>query len=283
MPKVVKTSKRIGRNYVPILGIRIDSGPREEVLNRAWEWASVGVPEAKSKISANLKPRLIVTPNPEIAILAAGDSELAEILNEADLSLPDGHGIVWAARVLGSGGKLREVVPGRWVMEKLLERVKDKGLRVYLLGGGEGVADKARAQLISKYNLKPNQIKSNSGPWLDTRGFPLDKDEEGKEKEVVQAINNFHPNLLFVAFGAPKQEKWLARNLPHLRVNVAMTIGGALDYLAGKVPIPPKFIEDLALEWLWRLVTQPRRAGRIFTAVVVFPLKVLQYKLFGQV
>lgn len=290
MPKIKKSADLSARNYVPIIGLKIDSSPREEVLNRAWVWASgKGSPsELRLKpdiigLNQETPAKLIVTPNPEIATLATQDSKLAEILNEADLSLPDGHGIVWAARVLGYGNSLKEVVPGRWVMEELVHRTQVSGLRTYLLGGEKGIADKARAQLVLKYNLKTDQIKSSAGPWLDTRGFPIDKEEEKREEEVIRELNDFQPSLLFVAFGAPKQEKWLARNLPKLQVKVVMTVGGALDYVSGKFPPPPKFIEGLGLEWFWRLVTQPRRAGRIFTAMVVFPLKVLQYKLFGRV
>lgn len=124
--------------------------------------------------------------------------------------------------------------------------------------------------------------KYDSGPWLNNNGKPVNETETEKEKEAIGQINAFKPHFLFVGFGCPKQEKWLARfvlesrrdrNLARLNVGAVMTVGGAFDYLAGAAPEPPQMLAQAGLEWLWRLVTQPWRIRRIFTAIVMFPSK----------
>lgn len=285
------------RNIVPILGIKVSSTKLAEVLNQVQTW----IEEEKF----DLRPRLIVTPNPEIINKASVDPELASIINKSDLSIPDGVGTIAAMRFLhlqtpkhsfykipyliigGIGVGLSivknrptisgEVVPGRVVFDKLMEISANRGYRVFLVGGGKAVAAIAAKNLNSRYpTLK---IQFDEGPWLGEDGKPQKDMDKGKDKETIEKINKFKPDLLFVGFGAPKQEKWLARNLPNLKVKVALTVGGALDYTAGIFPGPPGAFERFGAEWLWRLISQPWRAGRIFTAVVVFPSKVFLYKL----
>jgi N-acetylglucosaminyldiphosphoundecaprenol N-acetyl-beta-D-mannosaminyltransferase len=96
---------------------------------------------------------------------------------------------------------------------------------------------------------------------------------------VVRQINTFKPQLLFVAFGNPKQEIWIHNNLPKLNVGGAMAVGGAFRYVAGISKLPPKWMAACGLEWLWRLITEPKRISRILNAVIVFPLKIILYKL----
>jgi N-acetylglucosaminyldiphosphoundecaprenol N-acetyl-beta-D-mannosaminyltransferase len=99
------------------------------------------------------------------------------------------------------------------------------------------------------------------------------------ESDVVDRTNSFAPHLLFVAFGNPKQEIWIHKNLSKLNIGSAMAVGGTLCYIAGLVALPPKWMESLGLEWLWRLIHEPKRIKRIWNAVVVFPIKVFQSKL----
>lgn len=296
------------RKIVPILGIFVDSASKERALNRAC--LAVSPPEARKKAGW---PSLVVTPNPEIIAAAQKDKSLARILNSADLALPDGIGVVMAMRYLMMGpprplagrGKgvfrpiallfqglwvglslffnrkwlfgFSEVVPGRWLFEELVRRAAKQGVGVFLLGGKPGVAEKAANALSIKYEVL--NIKYNSGPWLNLKGEPVDEEQKKIEKKVIQEINKFRPDFLFVGFGHPKQEKWLSRNLSKLNVGAAMTVGGAFDYLAGEVPKPPKWLAEIGLEWLWRAIAQPARIKRIFNAVVVFPLKIYLYKL----
>jgi N-acetylglucosaminyldiphosphoundecaprenol N-acetyl-beta-D-mannosaminyltransferase len=168
-------------------------------------------------------------------------------------------------------GRKIEVVPGRWLFEELVKRAAKKGKRVFLVGGGSGVAERAAAALSIKYQISNSNIKYRKGPWLNLEGEPVNEAERAEEARTIRQINKFSPDFLFVGFGCPKQEKWLARNLPRLKVGAAMTVGGAFDYLAGVVPAPPGWMARFGLEWLWRLVTQPRRIRRVFRATVVFP------------
>lgn len=235
------------RFLVPILGINLDSTQAGRVIT-----AVLSEARAFPAKKGNARPALIVTPNPEIVLRAQNDAGLAEILNNARFALPDGRGLAWAARFLK--GQNLETIPGRIIAQELVREASKRGWRVFLLG-------------------------RENGPWLDSDGEPVDEVQRRVEQRVVEHINKLRPHFLFVGFGAPKQEKWLARNLPKLKVGVAMTVGGTLDYWAGKVPLPPKFIEKRGLEWLWRGLVQPRRLPRIFRATVIFPLKVVWHKL----
>jgi N-acetylglucosaminyldiphosphoundecaprenol N-acetyl-beta-D-mannosaminyltransferase len=130
-------------------------------------------------------------------------------------------------------------------------------------------------------SLKKIKIESAGGPFLDKEARPISKDDALIEKEVVKAINKFRPHLLFVAFGAPKQEKWAYKWLDKLEVGGVMVVGGAFDFIAGRAKLPPEWMEKAGLEWLWRLLHQPRRLGRIFVATIVFPVRVFWTKLMS--
>lgn len=262
-----KQTSKMARCITPILGIKVIGTELVEVLNELLEAASEEDFEAK---------RLVVTPNPEIIMAAQKSQELTRILNSAYLSVPDGVGL----RVMGG---VREVIPGRVLAEEIISEAAKQGLRVFLLGGRGGVAAEAAQNQKLKCKMQNDNLKlkiwAESGPWLDETGRPVDEEQRGVEEQTIDKINKFKPHFLFVGFGPPKQEFWLDRNLSRLRVGIAMTVGGAFDYWAGIVPLPPKIVSLAGLEWLWRLTTQPWRARRIFTAVVRFPLTVLWYKL----
>lgn len=211
----------------------------------------------------NERKIFIVTPNPEIIVRAQKDLELAKILNQASFALPDGAGVV-----LASGGRLEKRIAGADFAEDLIRVCAEKGWRVFLLGGKEGVAEKAAANLKRKFgknNIKLDQnfeIKSFSGPKLTKEGRPIGKREAEREREAIRRINNFKPHVLLIGFGAPRQEKWLYLHFRKLRINVGMVVGGAFDFWAGKVPRAPKIMQELSLEWLWRLVREPWRIKR---------------------
>jgi len=249
----------------------------------------------------------IVTPNPEILIRAQKDKSLKKILNAADISLPDGVGLAQAAKFINlpgpKFGPLRffallfqgavvglatfvkldwlsgslNLIRGRDMFLALLKLANQKNWRVFLLGGREGVAGQT-AEILAK-SLKKVRLAFSDGPQLNEKAKPVTKEDVFVEKKVVEKINQFKPHLLFVAFGAPKQEKWVYKWLPRLNVGGAMVVGGAFDYLAGRTNLPPAWMENLGLEWLWRLVKQPWRLRRIFTAFPIFPLKVFWHKL----
>lgn len=151
-------------------------------------------------------------------------------------------------------------VSGVDVMEKLVKLASEHGWRVFLLGGKPGVAaDAARKLKIKSEKLK---IQAKSGPLLNIDGEPVNEVEKQREAEVIKRINSFCPHLLFIGFGAPKQEKWVWRNLKQLDVKCAMVVGGAFDYISGYVPRAPLWIQRVGFEWLFRLFIEPWRIKR---------------------
>lgn len=205
----------------------------------------------------------VTTPNPEMIVAAQKNPEFMEALTRADLALPDGSGIVWALKRRGFREAAR--ITGTDMMEALCMQ-RDFG-PVFLLGAREGVADEAARALARK------------NPSLRIAGTFAGSPDATHDAELRQKIVASGARAIFVAYGAPAQELWIARNLPHLpHVRLAMGIGGAFDFLAGRVKRAPKLLRSLHLEWLWRLILQPWRIRRIFTAVVVFPLRVISAK-----
>lgn len=258
-----KITHKSGRKFVKILNIPITSTSSEQVL------AFV-----RDSLTRGYQFR-ITTPNPEIVLAAQKDEKLARALRTSDLVLPDGVGLRYAAKFLE--GKDLMIVPGRKLFWALLSLANKKGWRVFLFGGGPSVAGEAAKNLGQ--NFLSVKIHFLSGPKYDNEANPVTKNDERVHKECLTQINAFKPQLLFVALGAPKQEKWLVKNLPKLKVGGGVAVGGTLDYLAGRASLPPKWMEESGLEWLWRLIRQPKRFSRIVKAVIIFPWAVFLHKL----
>lgn len=196
----------------------------------------------------------IVTPNPEFIVAAQHDEEFRTILNQADMAVPDGFGLFLAAPFL------KERICGVDLMEKICQAAAQTGDKVFLLGAKKGIAEKAARALERKY-----------------AGLTIESHEN--EEQCAAALRNAQPKILFVALGHPKQEKWIYKNLKNFpSVKVAMGVGGAFDFLSGKVQRAPLLMRNIGLEWLWRLFMEPRRIKRIFTAVIVFPWLLLSSK-----
>lgn len=224
----------------------------------------------------------IATPNPEMLVETRRNGEFRTALQGTALNLPDGIGLVWAmkrARPIRTGSFGR--VTGTDMVEALLSREARicPPERVFLLGAAPGIAEHAAARL------------RETNPALQIAGTFAGSPDPTHDEEIVARINaaalaphsssrsDGGPTLLFVAFGAPAQDLWIARNLQKLRtVKVAMGVGGAFDFIAGKQKRAPRFLRALGLEWLWRLLLQPRRVKRIFRAVIVFPWLALKEK-----
>lgn len=243
-----------GLKQANILNVLVNSTSKEEVLTLVTK-----------KISEKAK-FIIFTPNPEIILAAQSDPDLASILNSADLSIPDGVGLKLVIPTL-------TIIKGRQLMVDLLKLAEKNRLKVFFLGASPSVNKESVEKTIRMY---PHiRVKGDSGPYLDRQGNPQsDKDME-IEKKVISNINSFQPNFLFVAFGTPKEQKWIAKNFKSLKLNCVMEIGGSLDYFSEQVKLPPVFMTALNLEWLWRLLHDPRRIGRIFNALILFPIKVI--------
>lgn len=270
---------------IEILDLKIDKMTMSEVLAKSEEFLVSG------------KQHYIVTLNPEMALVAKADEEFKKIVNKADLVVPDGVGLLWAATVLSKGKEdrsgifektklfahgvvtafslvfyskySRQVLPERIHGIDLLLRLVNKyhnrkEIKFFLLGAQKGVASVAAKRLAKKF------------PGMNIVGtFSGDADKKG-DKVALALINQAKPDILFVAYGAPKQEKWIARNLKKMpSVKMAVGVGGSYDMISGKIKRAPVRMRNANLEWLWRLIVQPVRIGRIYNATVKFPWLIL--------
>lgn len=205
------------------------------------------------------RPCSIATANLDFVMQARRDPELQRILLEADLVVADGIPLIWLSRLFGP--TLRERVTGSDLTPQLAEACRDRGHRVFALGAGPGVAEKAMAELCRRY------------PGLRIAGcFSPPKADilEMDHQLLLARLRESAPDLLLVAFGAPKQEKWINMHLRHWRVPLAIGIGGTLDFLAGVQTRAPRLVQRFALEWLWRMSSDPRRLFRRYAANLLF-------------
>jgi N-acetylglucosaminyldiphosphoundecaprenol N-acetyl-beta-D-mannosaminyltransferase len=226
---------------INLLGVLINNQSRKEVLEKV------------AQMATDNQKHYIVTPNPEFVVLAEKDAEFRDILNGADLSVPDGIGLIWASRLLYGQGGLRERITGVDLMVDICQMAVEKNWAVFLLGAKEGVAQKCAEKLKEKYGLRV--LGTHSG-WADQ------SEDEVNRQIINRKIGRRECHFVFVAYGAGKQEKWIKRNLGKIPVKVAMGVGGSFDFLSGEVGRAPKLIRRLGLEWLWRLISQPWRWRR---------------------
>ena len=225
-----------------INSVPIDAATRQEALN------------ACRGFLCGSAPHLIVTINPEMVVEAQKNIKFRAVLQKSDLALADGIGVAWAARWLW--GIKPERISGVDFMVDLCALAEREGASVFFLGGRGGVSEKT-AEAMQEQFSKLRVAGSSEEPPIDL------------------AIR--HVDILFVAFGAPKQELWIAEHLPDLsRVKIAMGVGGAFDMISGNKKRAPRAMRKLGLEWLWRLALQPSRIHRIFRAIVMFPLLVMR-------
>ena len=210
--------------------------------------------------------KAVIAVNPEKVIRAQRDSELMSGLRNAALLIPDGIGIVLAARLLGLGRMQR--VAGAELMPKICAIAARRGQGIYLFGAAPQVNEKAAAALQRAY------------PGLKIAGRHHGYVPEGEMDRVVQDINDCGAEILFLALGSPRQEQWMARHLPRTRVRLCQGVGGTFDVLAGEVKRAPAAFIHLNLEWLYRLLSQPRRLLRQ-TALPRFAMQVAGALLSG--
>ncbi|MEL6269771.1 MAG: WecB/TagA/CpsF family glycosyltransferase [Chloroflexota bacterium] len=222
---------------VYILGVPVDKLTYDTLLEHIAAW-----------IGAKDGLHQMCTVNPEFVMMAQRDPNFHNILNRVDLCLPDGVGLVYAARYL------RDPLPGRVTgsdgVPIIAQRAAQEGWRLFLLGAAEGIADRAAEVLRKRY------------PGVQIAGTYSGSPRAQDEDTIVEIVNAANADILFVAYGAPEQDKWIARNAPRLNVSVAMGVGGTFDYLAGVVPLAPQWMRDAGLDWLFRLVRQPGRIRR---------------------
>lgn len=206
---------------------------------------------------------LIVTANPEILLHAKANKDYYQILNQASLLVPDGAGLIFLS-YLFNNPLAKSRVMGVDLADRLLKESALSDMKVFIIGD-------SAATLKNVYSKYGGKVSYAIGPVFDKwQRFPLD---DGVNQQLVDKINAEKPEVLLVAFGAPKQERWIDYYLPQLpSVKVAIGVGGSLDYLGGRLKRAPGFMQNLGLEWLWRLILQPGRIIRIIRAVIIFPI-----------
>lgn len=201
------------------------------------------------KMMQEEKNHIVVTPNAEIAYMGAKDERYGTTLNSADIVIPDGIGVVYASKIYGT--PVKQKVPGVELGQELLARAAKSGKKIFFLGAKPGVAELAAGRLCEKY------------PELEFVGLRDGYFEDNEE--VISAINESGADILFVCLGAPKQELWAGKYRDRLNVRLTLCLGGALDSYAGTVKRAPEIWIKLGLEWLYRLIREPKRFGRMLS------------------
>jgi N-acetylglucosaminyldiphosphoundecaprenol N-acetyl-beta-D-mannosaminyltransferase len=240
---------------VQILGVAVDDVVEDEAVALADAMLQRG------------GPHQICTVNPEFLVEARRNPAFAAVLAAADLRTPDGAGLLLAARLLGQ--RLRGRVTGVELTRRLAALAADRGYRLFLLGATPGVAEAAASALRA---ANPGLIIAGS-----FAGSPAPRHEPFLQQLIAAA----RPDILLVAYGHPRQDLWIARNQRQLRIPLAIGVGGAFDYLSGRVPRAPTLLRRLGLEWAFRLVRQPERLPRIIDAVPRFLWMVLRDQRTG--
>lgn len=232
-------SKRGDAPRVPILGIPVDRVSMDEALERIEGFLHED------------RPHMVVTADSSGIVAAQTDPDFRRILLNADLVTPDSVGILWAAK--RKGAPIAGRVSGIDLLDALCRRSADRGIRIFLLGSSPGVAEMAAERL---------RLRHPGCRIVGTRHgyFPPESDEV-----VAREIAQLEPDIAFVAMGIPRQEKFIAATLPILGARVAMGVGGSLDVFSGRVRRAPKLFQALRLEWLWRLILNPRKYQKVLS------------------
>ena len=238
-------------NRMKILGVSVDNVSLEESYLRTKELIE----------NSNKTCKMVFAPNTEIIMCAQKDKEFFEILNKSELSTPDSIGVEMAAKRLKT--PLKERIQGQKYFRKIVSEGEKLGWTFYILGGKDDTPKKA-IENLKKIYLNLNIVGYHEGFF----------ENEEDENKVIEEINNLSPNVLIVAMGAPKQEKWIYKNKEKLKVDIACGQGGTLDYEAGNIKRAPEFFQKVGLEWLWRLIKQPTRIVRMMV-LPIYLIKIL--------
>lgn len=220
---------------VRVLGVPVTDLPETEIFELCQQFLSSSTPHT------------VITAGPEFVMRVRRDSRLQEIVETVDLVTPDGIGVVLAAKWYGR--PLAGRVTGVDLALRLVKYAAHRGLRVYILGAAEDSLRRALQMLHSQYPRL--HILGRNGYFTSDR-----------TDEVVQGILAFRPHLLLVGLGQPRQELFLYEYQPTLRIPLAIGVGGAIDVIGGTVRRAPKWVQDLHLEWLYRLIKEPARWRR---------------------
>lgn len=242
------------KNYVDILGVRIDRVDMAGAVLKVKEFIKKDTPSA------------VYTPNSEIIYMARNDEEFKKVLNSSELNTADGIGVVYASKILKQ--PISERVPGYDLSVNLLSFMNENKLKLFLFGSKEGVAKRAKENILKDYP-DINICGTENGYFKESDG-------------IIEKINNENPDFVFVCLGAPKQEKWIYENKDKLKCKVLMGIGGSLDVFAGEAKRAPEFFIKLNIEWLYRLMKNPSRIGRMM-ALPKFAIAVFKNRKGGNI
>ncbi len=231
-----------------ILGVCITDAQKELILEYLLK-----------KIKNTHENFYIVTPNPEIITYSQNNPYFKNILNQAQIALCDGVGIVWAGKLLGQ--HFAERITGVDFVQFICKKVANQPISIGLLGGRESVADEVSKRLRSEY------------PLLDIVFISQDWDSLAEEQLKKKSID-----ILFIAFGFPKQEIWMYEHINKIPVRIMIGVGGSFDYISRKVKRAPLWMRTLGFEWIYRLFKQPWRWKRQL-ALITFVILVIQEKL----
>lgn len=220
---------------VDVLGVRYDNVTMQEALERGRE------------ILEGSTPSYCVTPNAEMAYEAMHDEDFRQILNDAALVLPDGAGVVLGAKILKT--PLKQKVAGIEFAQNLLAVMEETGSRLFLLGSKPGIAELAAEKMLEKHP-KLCICGTADGYFRD-------------DAEAIEKIRTARADAVYVCLGAPKQERFMYAHRQELGAKLMIGLGGTLDGIAGTVKRAPKWMIRLQLEWLYRLIREPRRIGRM--------------------
>ena len=235
-------------NKEEILGIK--------VLNTSYKDLRTNI---EKDINSN-KKSFIVAINPEKILKARENAELKKLLNDADYQIPDGIGVVYASKL--KKGKIKSRITGIDCMEMLCDLANEKGYKIFLYGAKSDVIIEAKKKLENKYqNIKIVGI--------------IDGYEKNQEK-IVEKINKSKADIIFVALGSPKQENWIIENKDKLCVKIFQGVGGSFDVISGNIKRAPKWMQKAGLEWLYRLMKEPKRIFRQIKLVKFLGLVILK-------
>ncbi len=226
-----------GHNPVMLLGMRIDRVTMEDALALIDSYIT------------ERTPRHILTADASMVVTAQDDDEFGAIAKRADLVTPDGAGILWATRHIGS--PVTAKVSGVVLAERLVDLSRTTGYRIFFFGAAPGVAEEARARMLARY------------PGAQIVGFRDGFFQKGDEAQVVEQIRAAKPDILLVALGIPKQEKFINRHKIALGVPVLIGVGGTFDVMSGTVKRAPVWMQNAGLEWLHRLAANPKKISKV--------------------
>ncbi len=235
-------------DHARVLGVRVDCVDMSGALVRIAELVEAG------------GHHLVATVNPEFVMRAQRDAEFARVLNTADLCLPDGSGVVWAAR--RQGCDMTAPVTGVDLIPPLAAMCARRGWGLFLLGAPPGVGAELATRLAADNpGLRVGHHVGHPDAWGD--------------EDALRVIREHRPQVVLVAFGAPKQELWIDRAGRRTDAPVAIGVGGAFDFLTGRVPRAPSWMRRAGMEWTYRLARQPWRARRM-AVLPGFAIRVLR-------